>query len=92
MERMLTLDEYEEVKRRAYAAGLDASRAAVLAYADDTQKHYGDLFGQCPREEYGDRCNITAALRVAAQRIDALRGGQPAEYNGYDPRAAENRP
>ena len=28
-ERMFTLDEYEDVKRRAYKAGLDAAREAV---------------------------------------------------------------
>ena len=52
---------------------LDAARAAVLAYADDTHQHVGML--KCWPEN-GDRCDITAALRVAAQRIDALREEQ----------------
>jgi hypothetical protein len=49
---------------------LDAAREAVLAYADDTHQHVGML--KCWPEN-GDRCDITAALRVAAQRIDDLR-------------------
>lgn len=52
---------------------LDAAREAVLAYADDTHQHVGML--KCWPEN-GDRCDITAALRVAAQRIDALREEQ----------------
>jgi len=48
---------------------LDAAREAVLAYADDTHQHVGML--KCWPEN-GDRCDITAALRVAAQRIDDL--------------------
>ena len=62
-------DQYAE----GYAAALDAARAAVIAYADDTHQHVGML--KCWPEN-GDRCNITAALRVAAQRIDALREEQ----------------
>lgn len=59
--------------RQAYRKGLDAAREAVLAYADDTHQHVGML--KCWPEN-GDRCDITAALRVAAQRIDALREEQ----------------
>ena len=62
-------DQYAE----GYADALDAAREAVLAYADDTHQHRGML--KCWPEN-GDRCDITAALRVAAQRIDALREEQ----------------
>ena len=55
---------------RGWYAALDAAREAVLAYADDTHQHVGML--KCWPEN-GDRCDITAALRVAAQRIDDLR-------------------
>lgn len=61
---------YQEGVAVGRAAGLDAARETVLAYADDTDKHVG-TFGCYP--ENGDRCDITAALRVAAQKIDALR-------------------
>lgn len=56
-----------------YAAALRDAVKAVKVYADETHKHSGDLFGHC-RQEYGDRCDITAALRVAAQKIESLGG------------------
>lgn len=69
----LTLDEYEyeyeDVKRRAFIAGLRAARESVVSYADETHQHVG--INQCWPES-GDRCDITAALRVAAARILAL--------------------
>lgn len=57
------------IKAEAYAEAVEA----VKTYAEETHQHYGDLFGQC-RQEYGDRCDITAALRSAVQRIEALGG------------------
>lgn len=68
-----TLDEYEDVKRRAYKAGLDAAREAVTDYANETHQHVG--IQKCWPES-GDRCDITAALRAADQRIKNL-GGKP---------------
>lgn len=59
---------------RGWGEALDAARETVLAYADNTHKHIGML--KCWPEN-GDRCNITAALRVAAQKIDALREEKP---------------
>lgn len=61
-----TLDEYEDVKRRAFIAGLRAARESVVSYADETHQHVG--INQCWPESV-DRCDITAALRVAAARI-----------------------
>jgi len=69
----LTLDEYEDVKRRAYIAGLDAAREAVTDYANETHRHVG--LEKC-WPEHGDRCDITAALRAVDQRIKNL-GGKP---------------
>ena len=76
-------DDYAYVSAQAEAEGrwrgrneaLDAARGAVLAYADETHKHVGDLFEMC-RLDDGDRCNTTAALRTVANRIDALREGR----------------
>lgn len=72
------VDEHWKRLWDAYSAGLreellDAARGAVLAYADDTDKHIGMV--KCWPEN-GDRCDITAALRVAARQIDALREEQ----------------
>ena len=63
-------DEVARLYNIGFADALDAAREAVLAYADDTHQHVGML--KCWPEN-GDRCDITAALRVAAQRIDDLR-------------------
>lgn len=42
-ERMFTLDEYEDVKRRAYLAGLDAAREAVAALYESAGKYAQDM-------------------------------------------------
>ena len=62
---------YDEGRKDGYATALRDAVEAVTVYADETHKHYGDLFGHC-RQEYGDRCDITAALRVAVQKIEGL--------------------
>lgn len=40
--------------------------AAIAAYAEETHRHVG--VESC-QPESGDRCDITAALRVAARRV-----------------------
>lgn len=57
---------------RGHFVGLDEAEAAVVTYANDTHKHKGDLFGMC-MVDYGDRCDITAALTQAAAAIRALK-------------------
>lgn len=53
--------------RKGYDAGLDAARDAVIAYSEERIIKTGH-----PNMSE----DITAALRVAAARIDALRGEQ----------------
>ena len=64
----------DEQARRAYRQGrldgLSEARDAVVAYVGETHKHVGVL--KCWPEN-GDRCDITAAIKVVARRIDALR-------------------
>lgn len=50
----------------AWDDGVQAAREAVTAYARETHRHVG--IQKCWPEN-GDRCDITAALRVAAARI-----------------------
>ena len=57
-----------------YAAALRDAIEAVKTHADETHncvRGYGT--GTC-LPQHGDRCDITAALRVAAQKIEALGG------------------
>lgn len=54
-----------------YFHGIAKCIAAVDDYAEVTHKHFGDLFGHC-RHEYGDRCDITAALHAVADQIRLL--------------------
>ena len=57
--------------QNGYAAGVRDAVEAVKAYADDTHQHVG--IDKCWPES-GDRCDITAALQVAAQQIQQLGG------------------
>lgn len=60
------------------------SRAAALRDAVEAVKAYVDETHNCVREygtgacltQNGDRCDITSALRVAVQKIEALGGEQ----------------
>lgn len=55
------------------AEALDAAEAAVAAYADETHncvREYGT--GAC-LPHHGDRCDITASLRVVGNRINDLK-------------------
>ena len=54
---------------RSFRAGLDAAEEAVAAYADETHQHVG--IDKCWPEN-GDRCDITAALRVVAKRLQEM--------------------
>ena len=69
--KMIDLELIALIREDCYAAALRDAIEAITVYANETHKHYGDLFGHC-RQEYGDRCDITAALRVVAGRIEAL--------------------
>jgi hypothetical protein len=60
-----------EAWEQGFHHALNAARKTVLAYADETHKHVGDLFGMC-RVDDGDRCDITASLRVVGNRINDL--------------------
>lgn len=42
----------------------------VREYAERTRNHLDDGMGGCVRFTTGDRCDITAALRVAADEIE----------------------
>ena len=42
----------------------------VRAYAERTRNHLDDGMGGCVRFTTGDRCDITAALRAAADEIE----------------------
>lgn len=60
-----------EIWEKGYFYAIAKCIAAVNSYSDETHKHFGDLFGQC-RYEYGDRCDITAALRVVVDHLRAI--------------------
>lgn len=51
------------------AAARALAATELREYAEQTQRHEGDTFGGCSILR-GDRCDITAALRVLADRIE----------------------
>lgn len=66
-------DLIARVREDERATALRDAVKAVMAYADKTHKHVG-MFKCWP--ESGDRCDITAALRVAVVKIQELGGEQ----------------
>jgi len=62
-------DEWDSAYEEGKKAGINASINSLVQYIDEFHKHVGDLTCQ---PLAGDTCDMTAAVRVAANRLKAM--------------------
>lgn len=62
-------DEWDRAYEEGKKAGINASINNLVQYIDEFHKHVGDMTCQ-PFQ--GDTCDMTAAVRVAVNRLKAM--------------------
>lgn len=62
-------DEWDRAYEEGKKVGIQACIDNLTTYIDETHQHVGDLTCQ-PFQ--GDRCDMTAAVRVAVNRLKAM--------------------
>jgi hypothetical protein len=65
----VTSDHWDQAFEEGKKAGINASINNLTQYIDEFHKHVGDLTCQ---PLAGDTCDMTAAVRVAVNRLKAM--------------------